>query len=116
LYPPAHVSPRAHRHPACGRHRHRPLTQWLGSRGLLIANAVGGFGDAHAPAISAATLAAKGSVDIGLASIAVLAGFTTNAISKIVVASTVGNRRYALELSPGILLSVIAGWAGLLVA
>jgi uncharacterized membrane protein (DUF4010 family) len=92
------------------------LTQWLGSRGLLIANAVGGFGDAHAPAISAATLAAKGSVDIGLASIAVLAGFTTNAISKIVVASTVGNRRYALELSPGILLSVIAGWAGLLVA
>lgn len=92
------------------------LTQWLGSRGLLIASAVGGFGDAHAPAISAAALAAKGSVDVGLASIAVLAGFTTNAISKIVVASTVGNRRYALELGPGILLSVIAGWAGLLVA
>ena len=91
------------------------LTQWLGSRGLLIACAVGGFGDAHSSAISAATLAAKGSVDFGLARVAVLVGFTTNALSKTVVASTVGDRRYALELGPGILLSVAAGWAGLLV-
>ncbi|HEY4368096.1 MAG TPA: DUF4010 domain-containing protein [Steroidobacteraceae bacterium] len=90
------------------------LTQWLGSRGLLIASAVGGFGDAHAPAISAATLAAQGGVDLKPAGVAVLAAFTTNAISKIVVASTVGDRRYALALGPGIALSVVAGWAGLL--
>ena len=90
------------------------LTQWLGSRGLLIANAVGGFGDAHAPAISAATLAAQGSVEASLAAMAVLTGFTTNAVSKMIVASTVGGRSYALQLGPGIVLSVLAGWAGLL--
>jgi len=89
------------------------LTRWLGSNGLLIANAVGGFGDAHAPAISAATLAAQGSVDMRLAAFAVLAGFSTNAISKIVVASFVGDRGYALQLVPGILLSVAAAWTGM---
>jgi hypothetical protein len=30
------------------------------------------------------------------------------------VASTVGGRSYALQLGPGIALSVAAGWAGLL--
>jgi uncharacterized membrane protein (DUF4010 family) len=91
------------------------LTQWLGSRGLLIANAVGGFGDAHAPAISAATLAAQGSVEAHLAAMGVLTGFTTNAVSKMIVASTVGGRSYALQLGPGILLSVAAAWTGLLI-
>jgi uncharacterized membrane protein (DUF4010 family) len=90
------------------------LTRWLGSQGLLIASAVGGFGDAHAPAISAATLAVQGSVEGSLAAMAVLTGFTTNAVSKMIVAGTVGGRSYALQLGPGIVLSVLAGWAGLL--
>lgn len=89
------------------------LTQWLGSSGLLLASAVAGFGDAHAPAISAASLAAKGSTDMQLAAIAVLTAFTTNGISKIVVAFTVGTRSFALQLAPGIVLSVASGWAAL---
>jgi uncharacterized membrane protein (DUF4010 family) len=90
------------------------LTQWLGSRGLLLASAVGGLGDAHAAAISAASFAAGGKVDMDLAAMAVFAGFTTNAMSKIIVAFTLGDRRYGLQLAPGILLSVGAAWAGLL--
>jgi uncharacterized membrane protein (DUF4010 family) len=89
------------------------LTQWLGSRGLLLASGVAGFGDAHAPAISAASLAAKGSAEIPLAAIAVLTAFTTNGISKIVVAFTVGTRSFALQLAPGIALSIASSWAAL---
>lgn len=89
------------------------LTQWLGSRGLLLASTVAGLADSHAPAISAASLAASGKVDLDLAAMAVLAGFTANALSKIVVAFTLGDRRYALELAPGVLLSVAASWAAL---
>ena len=89
------------------------LTQWLGSRGLLLASAVAGFGDAHAPAISAASLAVKGSAEMPLAAIAVLTAFTTNGISKIVVAFTVGTRSFALQLAPGIVLSIGSSWAAL---
>ena len=89
------------------------FTQWLGSRGLLIASAVGGFGDAHAPAISAASLAAQGSAGIELAAIAVLTGFTTNGISKIIVATTVGDSSFALQLAPGIALSIAGAWIAL---
>lgn len=89
------------------------LTQWLGSSGLLLASTVAGLADAHAPAISAASVAASGKVSMDLAAAAVLAGFTANAVSKIVVAFTLGDRRYVLELAPGILLSVAAAWAAL---
>lgn len=90
------------------------LTQWLGERGLLLASAVSGLGDAHAGAISAASLAANGNASLDLAAMAVLAGFTTNAVSKTVVAFTLGDRPFAFELAPGIALSVAAAWAGLL--
>jgi uncharacterized membrane protein (DUF4010 family) len=88
------------------------LTEWLGDRGLLLASAIAGFGDAHAPAISAASLAAGERITAGLAAIAVLVGFTTNAVSKTVVAFTLGDRRFALELMPGLLLMVVAAWGG----
>lgn len=88
------------------------LTSWLGDRGLMLATAVAGFGDAHAAAISAASLAAGGKAEVPLAAIAVLIGFSTNALSKTIVAFSLGDRRYALELLPGIVLMVIAAWAG----
>jgi uncharacterized membrane protein (DUF4010 family) len=88
------------------------LTQWLGNAGLVIASAVAGFGDAHATAISAASLAASERTTIDVASFSILIGFTTNAISKAVVAFTLGSRRYAFELLPGLLLMVLAAWGG----
>jgi uncharacterized membrane protein (DUF4010 family) len=88
------------------------LTYWLGDRGLLLATGVAGFGDSHAAAISAASLAASGKTEVPLAAIAVLIGFSTNAISKTVVAFSLGDRRFAFALLPGIVLMVLAAWAG----
>ena len=86
------------------------LTRWLGERGVLLATGVAGFSDAHAAAISAASLASGGRVHAALAAVAVLVGFTTNSISKIVVAFSLGDRRYGLTLAPGIVLMVVAAW------
>jgi uncharacterized membrane protein (DUF4010 family) len=86
------------------------LTQWLGDRGLMLAAAVAGFTDAHAPAISSASLAASGRTQAEFAALAVLVGFTTNMVSKAVVAFSLGDRRYALELIPGLALMAIAAW------
>jgi uncharacterized membrane protein (DUF4010 family) len=88
------------------------LTQWLGDSGLLIATGVAGLGDSHAAAISAASLAAGGQTEVPMAAVAVLVGFSTNAISKTVVAFSLGDRRFAFQLLPGIVLMVLAAWAG----
>jgi uncharacterized membrane protein (DUF4010 family) len=88
------------------------LTYWLGNSGLLLAAGVSGLGDAHAAAISAAALAASGRAEVPLAAVAALIGFSTNAISKAVVAFSLGDRRFALELLPGLVLMVLAAWAG----
>ncbi len=86
------------------------LTQWLGDRGLILAAAVAGFTDAHAPAISSASLAASGRAHTEFAALAVLVGFTTNVVSKTAVAFSLGDRRYAYELTPGLILMAVAAW------
>jgi uncharacterized membrane protein (DUF4010 family) len=88
------------------------LTKWLGDSGLLLATGVAGLGDSHAAAISAASLAAGGQTEVPMAAFAVLIGFSTNAISKTVVAFSLGDRRFAFQLLPGIVLMVLAAWAG----
>jgi uncharacterized membrane protein (DUF4010 family) len=88
------------------------LTNWLGDSGLLLATGVAGLGDSHAAAISAASLAAGGQAEVRIAAVAVLIGFSTNAISKTVVAFSLGDRRFAFQLLPGIALMVLAAWAG----
>jgi len=91
------------------------LTQWLGDRGLMIAAGVAGFTDAHAPAISSASLAASGRTPAEFAALAVLVGFSTNVVSKTAVAFSMGDRRYAFELIPGLALMALAAWAAWLV-
>jgi uncharacterized membrane protein (DUF4010 family) len=86
------------------------LTQWLGDRGLMLASGVAGFTDAHAAAISSASLAASGRTQPEFAALAVLVGFTTNTVTKTVVAFSLGDRRYALELVPGLALMAVAAW------
>jgi uncharacterized membrane protein (DUF4010 family) len=76
----------------------------------MIAAGVAGFTDAHAAAISSASLAASGRTQTEFAALAVLVGFTTNTVSKTVVAFSLGNRRYALELVPGLVLMAAAAW------
>lgn len=86
------------------------LTRWLGDSGLLLASAISGLADAHAGAISAASLAANSSVTLELAALAVLTAFSVNTLSKCVVAFSVGGRHFGFEFTPGILLSVAVAW------
>jgi len=88
------------------------LTMWLGERGLVLASGVSGFADTHAPAISAAALAQGERASTQFASIAILVAFSTNAVSKSIVAFSMGTRRYAFELLPGLALMVAGAWLG----
>jgi len=88
------------------------VTAWLGAPGTLAAAALSGFADAHAAAIAVASLAAAGRFSPGDAVVPILAGFTTNTVSKIVVAVTTGDRRFVLATVPGLVLVAAAAWAG----
>ncbi|HSB35597.1 MAG TPA: DUF4010 domain-containing protein [Thermoanaerobaculia bacterium] len=92
------------------------IHQWLGDRGLLLATAVAGFADAHAAAIAAASLVAAGKVAAPEAVLPILAGLTTNTVTKVVLAVLSRDRAYALEVIPGLLAVIGAAWAALLLA
>lgn len=96
------------------------LTAFLKSRfgdaGVLAGAAVAGLIDAHSAALSVASLSASGRLEAHLALWPILIAFTTNALSKIVVAATTGFGRFAIRLIPGIVISTAAAWlAGWLV-
>lgn len=90
------------------------IHQWLGDRGLLLATAVAGFADAHAAAIAAASLVAAGKAAAPEAVLPILAGLTTNTVTKVVLAVLSRDRSYALEVIPGLVAVVGAAWAALL--
>jgi uncharacterized membrane protein (DUF4010 family) len=91
------------------------LRRWLGSTGLLVGAGVAGFADTHAVAISAASMASASQLTPAEAISVVLTGFTTNTIAKIIVAATAGGRRFALRIIPGLILVLLAAWAGCIV-
>ncbi len=88
------------------------LTDWLGSGGLVVGAAVAGFADTHSAAISAAALAAAGTVSPDDAALAVLAALSTNTVTKLVVAQVAGGRRFTARLAPGLLAMVALAWTG----
>jgi uncharacterized membrane protein (DUF4010 family) len=92
------------------------VNQWTGTRGLLVAVALAGFADTHAAAISASSLVAAGKVAAGDAVLPILAGFTANTVTKAVVAATTGGRRFAMQTIPGLVLVILAAWAGALLS
>jgi uncharacterized membrane protein (DUF4010 family) len=88
------------------------LYQRFGGRGLLPAVALAGFADAHAAAISAASLVAAGKLAAANAVLPILAGLTTNTVTKGIVALAAGPGRFAWQTIPGLLLVILAVWAG----
>ncbi|MDP1672306.1 MAG: DUF4010 domain-containing protein, partial [Burkholderiales bacterium] len=92
------------------------LVDWMGSGGLIAAAAMTGLADAHSTAASAASLVASATITTNQATLPILLGLTTNTVSKIVVAFVSGGRRYAMQVVPGLLLTVIAAWLGWLLA
>ncbi|MBT9515785.1 MAG: MgtC/SapB family protein [Methyloversatilis discipulorum] len=91
------------------------LTDRYGASGAGLAAALAGFADAHSAAAAVASLQASGRITAEQAVLPILAGFTTNASSKLIVAVTTGDRAFALQVVPGVLLSVGAAWLTLLV-
>jgi uncharacterized membrane protein (DUF4010 family) len=90
------------------------LRQWFGQAGSIAAAAVAGLVDTHAAAISLASLVASGRMSAADAVIPILTSVTANALTKLVFASTTGGRAFALRVAPGIVLVVMAAWAGAL--
>jgi uncharacterized membrane protein (DUF4010 family) len=88
--------------------------RWLGARGLFVAVGLAGFADAHSAAVSAASLAARGEIRPADAVAPILAAMTANTVSKAIAAFAAGGRRFALETVPGLVLVVLASWAGML--
>jgi uncharacterized membrane protein (DUF4010 family) len=86
------------------------IHRFLGERGLILGAAVGGFADAHAAAIGVASLVAAGKIAPDQAVLPILAGLSTNTMTKAVLAVTAGGRVYALEVIPGLLAVIGAAW------
>lgn len=86
------------------------LEQRFGSAGGIVGVALAGFADAHSSSISAATLAEAGAIDDATAVFAILLAFSTNTVTKIAVAWATGGPRFALRVSPGLLLMLAAAW------
>jgi uncharacterized membrane protein (DUF4010 family) len=90
------------------------LREWFGETGIILAAAIAGFVDTHSAAISVASLVASGKMSAGAAIFPILAGFSTNTISKIFLAGTSGGRSFALRVIPGLIIVALAAWAGAL--
>jgi uncharacterized membrane protein (DUF4010 family) len=86
----------------------------FGGAGATVAAAAAGLVDTHAAAISIASLAAGGNIKPDAAVLPILAGLTTNTLTKIVFALSGGRREFAWRVIPGLLLVAAAAWLGAL--
>lgn len=79
----------------------------LGSRGAVLAAAAAGLADAHAGALGAASLAAKGTITVDSAVQAVAAALGSNLLVKSVLAFTSGGRRFGLGFVAGMAVPTV---------
>ena len=90
------------------------LQEWFGETGVVAAAALAGFVDTHSSAISVASLVASGKMNAADAVFPILAGLSTNTISKMLLAGFSGGRSFALRVIPGLIFVALAAWAGAL--
>jgi len=88
------------------------LQQWLGREGVIAAAAVAGFADTHSAAVAVASLVTAGKLGADEAVLPILAGLTTNTITKVVLAVLSGNRWFVGAVLPGLVLVILAAWIG----
>jgi uncharacterized membrane protein (DUF4010 family) len=84
----------------------------LGRSGVIAAAAAAGFADTHSPAVAVATLVASGKLSAQESALPILAGLTTNTVTKMVVAISSGGKRFALQIIPGLILVIVGAWLG----
>lgn len=92
------------------------IVNWLGTAGLAIAAGAAGLADAHSISISVAALAAAERIEVPAAVLPILIALSTNTLTKIVLAVINGGKHYALQVVPGLLLTIAAAWLGWLLA
>jgi len=90
------------------------LREWFGERGIIMAAALAGFVDTHSAAISVASLVASGKMSAADAVFPILAGLSTNTMSKMFLAGISGGRSFALRVIPGLIVVALAAWGGML--
>lgn len=87
---------------------------WYGDAGVIVGLGLAGIVDAHSASVSAASLVVSGQLAAEQAVIPVLAAVSTNACAKIVMAVGAGSSAFALRIVPGVILSLAAAWAAVL--
>ena len=90
------------------------LREWFGEAGVVVAAAVAGFVDTHSAAISIASLVATGKMNATDAVVPILAGLSTNTVSKMIFSRIGGSRSFAICVIPGLVLVALAAWGGAL--
>jgi uncharacterized membrane protein (DUF4010 family) len=88
------------------------LRDAFGENGVILAAAIAGFADTHSAAISVASLVASGKLAPSDAVLPILAGLSTNTVSKLVLAVSSGGLSFALRVIPGLIIVAFAAWAG----
>ncbi len=88
------------------------LQEWLGNAGIVLAAALAGLVNTHSAAISVALLVASGKIAPSDAVLPILAGISTNSAVRMILSRTSGNRQFELRVMPGLILTVLAAWAG----
>jgi len=88
------------------------LQDWLGNTGIILAAALAGLVNTHAAAISVALLVASGKITAADAVLPILVGISTNSMVRMVLAHVAGGRDFAVRVVPGLILVVLAAWAG----
>ena len=89
---------------------------WLGAAGTIATAAIAGFVDAHSSTAAIASMSASGQIAQRSAIAAVLLALTTNTLTKAVLATTSGPRRYALLVNTGLVLVLAVTWLAALVS
>jgi uncharacterized membrane protein (DUF4010 family) len=90
------------------------VAKFYGQPSVALSTAFAGFFDVHAAATSVLSLGATGLLSGPGVTTSVLVAVTTNTISKVVAALSIGGWRYGLRVCAGLALVVAAMWAPLL--
>jgi uncharacterized membrane protein (DUF4010 family) len=87
------------------------LREWNDSTGVIVAASVAGLVDTHSAAVSVASLVAAGRLLAAEAAVPILLALSANTLSKIGAAVTAGDKRFAAQVIPGLVIVIAAAWA-----
>jgi len=92
------------------------LKLWFGESAVPVGAALAGLADTHAVAVSMSEMTATQSLNVEQASLAIMMAFSTNTLTKAVLAVTAGGARYSRVLLPGLGLMLAAMWVAWLLS